>query len=86
QQTLLPTYATAVTSRTATVGSKGVLIADIALAPDPARGRLWIDMFQSRDTLFLVPQPASATGAPPPIIPAASGSARAGTPRASGTP
>lgn len=86
QQTLLPTYATAVTSRTATVGSKGVLIADIALAPDPARGRLWIDMYQSRDTLFLVPQPVSATGTPPPILPAASGSARAGTPRASGTP
>ncbi len=86
QQTLLPTYATAVTSRTATVGSKGVLIADIALTPDPARGRLWIDMFQSRDTLFLLPQPASATGSPPPIIPAASGSARTGTPRPSGTP
>lgn len=86
QQTLLPTYATAVTSRTATVGSKGVLIADIALAPDPTRGRLWIDMFQSHDTLFLLPQPISATGSPPPIIPAASGSARAGTPRPSGTP
>ncbi len=86
QQTLLPTYATAVTSRTATVGSKGVLIADITLTPDPARGRLWIDMFQNRDTLFLVPQPVSATGSPPPITPAAGGSARPATPRASGTP
>lgn len=86
QQTLLPTYATAVTSRTATVGSKGVLIADVALTSDPTRGRLWIDMFLNRDTLFLVPQPASATGSPPPITPAAGGSARVGTPRASGTP
>lgn len=98
-QTLLPTYATAVASRTATVGSKGVLIADITLAPDPARGRLWIDMLASRDTLFLVPQPISATGSPPPITPAAgssasaragtpapTGSARPATPRASGTP
>ncbi|MHB8645962.1 MAG: hypothetical protein ACYDAR_09275 [Thermomicrobiales bacterium] len=86
QQTLLPTHATAVTSRTATVGSKGVLVADIALAPDPARGRLWLDMLFQRDTLFLVPQPVSATGTPPPITPAPGGSARAATPRASGTP
>jgi hypothetical protein len=86
QQTLLPTYATGVTSRTATVGSKGVLIADIALTTDPARGGLWIQMFQSRDTLFLVPKPVSATGTPPPITPAAGGSARPATPRASGTP
>src|SRR5439155_23144337 len=86
QQMLLPTYATAVASRTATVGSKGVLIADITLAPDPARGRLWIDMYANRDTLFLVPQPISATGSPPPITPAAGGSARPATPRASGTP
>ena len=86
QETLLPTYEMAVTSRTATVGSKGVLVADVALTPDPARGRLWIDLFLNRDTLFLVPQPASATGSPPPITPAAGGSARAGTPRPSGTP
>lgn len=88
QQTLLPTYATAVASRTATVGSKGVLIADITLTPDPARGRLWIDMYASRDTLFLIPQPISATGSPPPITPAAGGSAsaRAGTPTPTGSP
>ncbi|GEM_PF-2981079 len=86
QQMLLPTYATAVTSRTATVGSKGVLVADIALARDPARGHLWLDMLLNRDTLFLVPRPASATGSPPPITPATGGSARPATPRASGTP
>jgi hypothetical protein len=86
QQTLLPTYATAVTSRTATVGSKGVLVADVALTADPAHGHLWIDLYLNRDLLFLVPQPASATGSPPPITPDAGGSARAGTPRASGTP
>jgi len=86
QQTLLPTYATAVTSRTATVGSKGVLVADVALARDPARGRFWIEMYLNRDTLFLVPEPLNATGSPPPVTPAASGSARPATPRASGTP
>jgi hypothetical protein len=86
QETLLPTYATAVTSRTATVGSKGVLISDIALTTDPARGGLWMQMFSNRDMLFLVPQPVSATGTPPPITPAAGGSARPATPRASGTP
>jgi hypothetical protein len=86
QQTLLPTYATAVTSRTATVGSKGVLIADIALTTDPARGGLWMQMFSTRDTLFLVPKPVSATGTPPPITPAAGGSPRPATPHASGTP
>ncbi len=86
QQTLLPTYATAVTSRTATVGSKGVLVADVALVPNPARGRLWIEMYLTRDTLFLIPQPLSATGSPPPGTPAASGSARPATPRASVTP
>ena len=86
QQMLLPTYATAVTSRTATVGSKGVLVADVALARDPARGRFWIEMYLNRDTLFLVPQPLNATGSPPPIMPAASGSVRSATPRASSTP
>ncbi|MGI8687393.1 MAG: hypothetical protein ACR2M3_02345 [Thermomicrobiales bacterium] len=86
QQTLLPTYATAVTSRTATVGSKGVLVADVALAPDPARGRFWIDLYLNRDTLFLVPQPIRLTGSPPPVTPAASSSARPATPRASTTP
>lgn len=86
QQTLVPTYATGVTSRTATVSGKGVLIADIVLKPEPARARLWIDMYQSRDTLFLVLQPVSATGSPPPITPAAGGSARPATVRPSGTP
>lgn len=86
QQMLLPTYATAVTSRTATVGSKGVLVADVALAPDPARGRFWIEMYLNRDTLFLIPQPLSATGSPPPVTPAASSSARPATPRAISTP
>ena len=88
QQTLLPTYATAVTSRTATVGSKGVLVADIALTPGTGRSRLWIDMLMNRDTLFLVPQPLNALASPPPVTPAvgtASGT-RPATPRASGTP
>ena len=64
QQTLVPTYATAVTSRTATVGSKGVLVADVALVPDPTRGRLWIEMYLNRDLLFLIPQPLRASGPP----------------------
>lgn len=76
RQPLLPTYATAVTSRTATVAGKGVLVADVALAPDPPRARFWIDLFLSRDTLFLVPQPLSIVGTPP-----ARGSAVSGTPR-----
>ncbi len=87
QQTLLPNYATTVTSRTATVGSKGVLVADIALLPQPTLGRFWIDMYLSRDTLFLTPQPVSATGSPPPITPAAgaSASARPGAPAPTNT-
>lgn len=73
QQALIPTFATAVTSRTATVGSKGVLVADITLPPNPARGRLWMEMLFNRDMLFLVPRPLSITGGPPSLTPVASG-------------
>ena len=75
-QPLLPTAATAVTSRTATAFTKGVLVADLALVPEPARGRLWIDLLLNRDTLFLVPQPLAARGTP-----GASASVPAATPR-----
>src|SRR5258707_8573633 len=57
QQPLIPTYATAVTSRTVTESGKGVLVADITLVNEPARGGLWFQMYASRDTLFFVPQP-----------------------------
>ena len=88
QQPLIPTFATAVASRTATAFGKGVLIADVTLTPDPARGRFWLDMLFNRDTLFLVPQPLKALGtvSPANATPGASGSARTGTARPSGTP
>ncbi|MGI8857838.1 MAG: hypothetical protein ACR2JW_19040, partial [Thermomicrobiales bacterium] len=41
RQPLIPTYATAVASRTITEGGKGVLIADVALVEVPQRGGLW---------------------------------------------
>ncbi len=68
QQPLIPTFATTVTSRTMTVSGKGVLIADITQTPEPARGRLWLQMLTGRDTLFLVPTPLAANGTPLPII------------------
>ncbi len=81
RQPLLPTLATAVTSRTATAFNKGVLVADVALVPEPARGRLWLDMLFSRDTLFLVTQPLRAGTAAPPSATPGAGIAPAATPR-----
>jgi hypothetical protein len=88
QQPLIPNYATAVTSRTAAAFGKGVVVVDVALVADPARSRFWIDMLFARDMLFLVPQPLRALGTASPAgaTPGASGSARAGTARPSGTP
>jgi hypothetical protein len=83
QQPLIPTYATAVVSRTATAFGKGVLVADVTLTPEPARGRFWLDMLFNRDTLFLVAQPLKALGT---ATPGASGSPRAATARPGGTP
>lgn len=52
---LIPTYATGVTVRTEAHEGLGVLVADIALTPTPVSARLWIQMYTTRDTLFLVP-------------------------------
>ena len=57
QQPFIPTDATGVTSRVVTESGKGVLIADITQTNDPARGGLWLQMYVSRDFLFLDPQP-----------------------------
>lgn len=83
RQPLLPIFATAVTSRTATAFTKGVLIADVALLPEPTQGRLWLDLLFSRDTLFLMPQPLAASGTmtTPNATSGAGSDTPAGTPR-----
>lgn len=74
RQLLLPTYATGVTSRTVTVGNKGVAVIDIALQPQPALSRFWLSAWYGRDTpLLQLPTAATPSGS------ARAGSATSGT-------
>lgn len=58
QQPLIPTYATGVTTRAEAHDGLGVLVADVALTRTPVSARIWLQMYLSRDTRFLVPDPA----------------------------
>ncbi len=63
QQPIMPKYVTAVVSRTVTDGTKSVLVADLTLASVPTVSRFWLQMYQSRDTLFLASGPLTLPGA-----------------------
>lgn len=56
-QRLIPVYATGVFTRVETPEGFGVLVADIALSARPNGARLWLDMYLTRDTLFLESDP-----------------------------
>jgi hypothetical protein len=62
RQPLIPTYATAVTSRTVAESGKGVLVADVTLVVDPRRGSFWNQLYLNRDTYFLTLQPVKPSG------------------------
>ncbi len=53
RQPIMPGLITGVTSRVLTSGGKGVLIADMPLAPPPVPASIWYAMVANKDTLFL---------------------------------
>lgn len=82
---LIPTYANGATTRTVTTSGKGVLIADIALLPDPPLSRFWLDTWQ-RGELFLLLAPTlpgmnTSNGTGTPAMGASAAPAAPGTPR-----